>query len=224
MMSKSQIRKLLRNTVAGTLVAVTVFVLTSCSLSSGDVENTSITEEEKTFVITTEGHTGVEKLYDELKWRDEAMCAVAYIGTKSDWKSGADDVYREYFSHLPHDVFDDLELYDAGGNDVFLFIPRFDQEKISVYLTRTNNENKTEITDLLLSGNKPFYLICDNSKKHEGAKVDVLIPNVIKRTIAPIRSMFDGTVNDADGFQDITPKRLHFDKPHTTANEESQTN
>lgn len=216
-------RKALRIAAASVAVCM-LFLVSSCALGPSetpDVEET--THEQRTYVITTEGHTGNQLLYDVLLWDDNSVCAVAYLGNRSNWKNGREEVYRQSFSDLPEDIFYDLETYDTGGKDVYLFVPRFDQETVNLYAAEVNSDGGAHITELLFSGNEPFYLICDTVGGTSSAKIDVLVPKVLKRSIFPTRDMNDGTVVDADGFQDITPKGLHFDRPHTTAVQESKT-
>ena len=211
-------KNVIKETVAFIVVFVMLFSFSSCL----DLGNGTATES-RTYVITTEEITGKDLFYEELFWDDDSLGAVAYLGTRSNWKRGRDKVYEEYFSGIPKNVLDNLSTYDAGGNDVFLFVPRFDQEEISAYIGEADKKGNMHITDVLFSGNEAFYIICNTEKEMSNVKVNVKIKNAISRTIYPVRSMIDGTVVDADGFQDITPKFLQFDEPRTTIVEESQT-
>ncbi|MBQ3151478.1 MAG: hypothetical protein IJB86_09570 [Clostridia bacterium] len=214
-------QKFIRVTAAA-MTAVTLLLCASCGGQTNNTDTSSETEE-KTYVITTEMHTGRDMLYDGLHWHENSMCAVAYLGKKTDWKKGRDAVQKEEFSGLSNDIFDGLATYDAGGNNVYLFVPRFDQEKINVYTVSYDTEGKPHVTDLLFGGNEPFYLICDTIEGKSNVKVEVLITGVIKKAIFPKRDMNDGTVTDANGFQDITPEILTFDMPMTTAALETTT-
>ena len=211
-----------KNVIKETVAFIVVFVMLFSFSSCFDFGN-GTTKETKTFVITTEEHTGKDLFYDELFWEEDSLGAIAYLGNRNTWKSGRDKVYTEYFSGIPKSVLDNLSKYDAGGNDVFLFVPRFDQEDIRAYVGEADEEGNMHVTEMLFSGNEPFYIICNNENGNGNVKINVKLKNAITRTIYPVRSMMDGTVVDADGFQDITPKFLQFDEPLTTIIEESQT-
>lgn len=211
-------KNVIKETVAFFVVFVMLFSFSSCL----DLGNGTATES-RTYVITTEEITGKDLFYEELFWEEDSLGAVAYLGNRSNWKSGRNKVYEEYFSLISKDIFDSLSKYDAGGNDVFLFIPRFDQEDIRLYVGEADEEGNMHVTDMLFSGNEPFYIICNNENGKGNVKINVKLKNSVTRTIYPVRSMIDGTVVDIDGFQDITPKFLQFDEPMTTVIEESQT-
>ncbi len=206
--------------VMSAVLALTVLITaSSCSFGSSDDSN-GTTEEQKTYVITTEGHTGKQTIYDALTWEDNSVCAVAYLGNTSNWKNGRDKLYGEVFTEVDKEIFNGLETYDAGGNDVYLIVPRFDRENINLYGTQVDSEGKAHITSLIFSGNEPFYLKCSTINGTSSAKIEVLVPKVLKRVLLPTRDPVDGTVRDADGFQDITPSGIYFEKPQTTVGEQ----
>ena len=112
-------KNVIKETVAFIVVFVMLFSFSSC-LDFG----LETTKETKTYVITEEVYTGKDSFYEESFWEENSLGAIAYLGNRSNWKSGRDKVYVESFSEIPKDVFDSLNIYDAGGNDVFLFIPK----------------------------------------------------------------------------------------------------
>lgn len=211
----------LQKVTAFVVTVAMLFAFASCGKNDSTTDST--TKEPKTYVITTEEHTGEDRLYDEIFWHDSSICAVAYLGDRSYWEMGRDILLKESFSDAADEVFADIDIIDAGGNDVYLFIPRFNRGNISAYTTLVDSKGKVNANELLFYGNAPFYLICDSKNGTSNVKVEVLIPDVMRRSIIPSRDMVDGTVISADGFQDITPSGLHFDRPHTTAPKEMPT-
>ena len=115
----------------------------------------------RTFVITSQTRQGLEKLTEFVEWQSNALCAVQYLGTRSDYKKKMDALYEARYSQTGKDAYYAMQSVDVGGDEVYMIVPRFDLETISVFSIAVDSANKAHILRQSCETTEPFLLICD---------------------------------------------------------------
>ncbi len=169
----------MRKTAVLCVVFCVLFLLSSCTLPFGlqmqPEEDPSA--EAHTFVITTERHTGSDQLIDCVNWYANTLAALEYVGSRDTIEKSLKALHEKEFSSL--DAADILELkrVDLGGDDVFLVIPRFDQETMSVFTVKIDSEGSAHILNQAADLKTPFLLLC-NSTDQPNAQLSILLTDV----------------------------------------------
>ena len=154
-------------------VVLTLGVLLSaaaCTSPFAPEPETEPASAERTFVITEQAHVGLEKMADGVAWQNNALCAVEYIGERTDYADRLKSVYRKYFSDVDAASFDGMQRIDVGGSEVYLVVPRFDLEKFSVFSIAIDSEGKTHILKQAAETAAAFLLFC-NTKTDTNAAI-----------------------------------------------------
>ena len=185
-------------------VAAVLLTTASCALPfkrSPLPEETSVTG--STFVITTDGHLGLERMIDCVSWFDNTLCAMQYVGTRDNYKQNLETLRQKQFSQIEKDTFMSMKTIDATGNDVFLIVPRFDLETFSVFEIAVDTENKAHVLRLAGESRNAFLLICNASEK-PNAQLNVALSSLNQnfQTIL-LRDENSGDLQYGKGFQPI---------------------
>ena len=169
----------MRKTAVLCVLFSVLFVLSSCSLPFGlkmqPEEDPSA--EARTFVITTDHHSGSNKMIDSVDWYANTVAAVEYIGSRKNIDTALEKIAKEDFPTFDLEMILDLKRVDLGGNDVYLVIPRFDQETMSVFTVAIDSEGSAHILSQAADLQAPFVLLC-NSTNQPNAQLSVTLSKV----------------------------------------------
>lgn len=197
----------MRRGLALLLVFALLFTFVGCSVSFTPGEDSETTEEsatEHTFVITTQGLTGLYRMADGVKWRENTMCALQYLGSRSSYASNLRALYLNRFSVVDEESFDSMHRVDAGGDDVYLVVPRFELENISVFGIQTDSAGEVHILKQHADLEEPFLLFCDSSQESPNVQLSVSLKNTAGYyKMIPYKNMFSTVVSFPGGYQPI---------------------
>ncbi len=156
----------MRKWIALLTVAAVLLTTASCALP---FKKAPLPEEpsapENTFVITTAGHLGLEKMIDCVSWYDNTLCAMQYVGSRANYTENLETLRQKQFSQIDKDTFLSMKTIDATGDDVFLIVPRFDLETFSVLEIALDTEGRAHVLRLAGESKNAFLLICDATGK-----------------------------------------------------------
>ena len=119
----------------------------------------------RTYVITSQTHQGLDAMTDSISWQDNSLCVVEYLGGRSTYNNRLQSVYRSYFSAISESDFSAMQKVDLGGNDVYLVVPRFDLERISVFSIAVDSNGKSHILRQVTDSPEAFLLLCESTGK-----------------------------------------------------------
>ncbi len=163
-------------------------LFTACSLPFGlkmqPEEDSSALEH--TFVITTDQHVGSARLTDKVQWYANTLAALEYVGKRGSLESSLKSLYQAHFSDLEQSDLLDLKQIDLGGDDVFLVVPRFDQETMSVFTISVDSEGNAHILSQAADLQTPFLLLCNATDK-PNAQLGVTLVDVPGRFRTVVR-------------------------------------
>ena len=150
------------------LLAAAAILLTtaSCALpfKRSPLPEDSSTEE-NSFVITTAGHLGIEKMIDCVSWYDNTLCAMQYVGTRANYTQNLESLRQKQFPIIDKDTFMSMKLIDTTGDDIFLIVPRFDLETFSVFEIALDTEGRAHVLRLAGESKNAFLLACTATEK-----------------------------------------------------------
>ena len=164
----------MRKCLAAAFVLAVLLAASACTSPFAPEPETEPMSAERTFVITEQMHEGLEKMPDDVSWQDNALCAVQYIGERSTYTKNLQTAYRTYFSDVDASLFDNMQRIDVGGSEVYLVVPRFDLENISVFSIAIDSEGKTHILKQAGETASSFLLIC-NTKTDPNAAMSITL-------------------------------------------------
>lgn len=185
-------------------VAAVLLTTASCALP---LKRTPLPEDsstaENSFVITTYGHLGLEKMIDSVSWYDNTLCAMQYIGARDNYTKELEALREKQFSQIDRDTFMSMKTIDTTGNDVFLIVPRFDLETFSVFEIALDSEKHAHVLRLAGESKNAFLLICDASEK-PNAQLNASLSSLNQnfQTII-LRDETSGRLQYGKGFQPI---------------------
>ena len=158
---------------------------------------------ENSFVITTFGHLGLEKMIDCVSWYDNTLCAMQYVGTRANYKQNLETLRQKQFSQIDKDTFSSMKTIDTTGDDVFLIVPRFDLETFSVFEIAVDTENHAHVLRLAGESKNAFLLICSALGK-PNAQLNAALSSLNQnfQTII-LRDESSGNLQYGKGFQPI---------------------
>ena len=158
---------------------------------------------ENTFVITTAGHLGLEKMIDCVSWYDNTLCAMQYVGTRANFTQNLESLRQKQFSQIDKETFTGMKTIDATGDDVFLIVPRFDLETFSVFEIALDTENHAHVLRLAGEAKNAFLLICDAGSK-PNAQLNASLSSLNQNFQLIIRrDETSGSLQYGKGFQPI---------------------
>ena len=185
-------------------VAAVLLTTASCSLpfNRAPLPETPSTPE-NTFVITTAGHLGLEKMIDCVSWYDNTLCAMQYVGTRGNYTQNLESLRQKQFSQIDKDTFMSMKTIDTTGDDVFLIVPRFDLETFSVFEIALDTENRAHVLRLAGESKNAFLLICDAGAK-PNAQVNAALSSLNQNfQMIVLRDESSGSMKYGKGFQPI---------------------
>ena len=192
-------------------VMLTLGILLSAAACTSPFEPEPETEApsaERTFVITEQAHVGLEKMADGIKWQNNSLCAVEYIGERGDYADKLKAVYSQYFTGVDKSSFDGMQHIDVGGSEVYLIAPRFDLEKFAVFSIAIDSEGKTHILKQAGETSTAFLLFC-NTRSEVNAAVALTLKgsdHEQKMRIVMSRNAETGALNLPTGVQGLNSK------------------
>ena len=156
-----------------------------------------------TFVITTYGHLGLEKMIDCVSWYDNTLCAMQYVGTRENYKQNLETLREKQFSQIDKETFMSMKTIDTTGDDVFLIVPRFDLETFSVLEIALDAENHAHVLRLAGESKNAFLLFCNAAGK-PNAQLNASLSSLNQnfQTII-LRDETSGNLQYGKGFQPI---------------------
>ena len=196
----------MRKGLAVCLIPLLVVVFAGCAVSfqSSESETTEESATEHTFVITTQGLTGLYRMAEGVQWRENTMCALQYIGSRSDYYNTLHTIHQNRFSMVDDESFDSMRRVDAGGNDVYLVVPRFDLENISVFGIQADAEGNIHILKQYADLEEPFLLFCDSEADNMNVQLSVSLRNTGEYyKMIPQKAMFSAVTPFPGGYQPI---------------------
>lgn len=146
--------------IVALLTAAVLLSLTACAGPFQD-EPESPSSAEPSFVITTQGHLGVEMMMDKVNWYDNTVCAVESIGTRANYSQKLESLRQKRFEQIDADMVREMQVIDASGNDAFLFVPRFDLVNFQVFSVALDSEGEAHILRQTGESARAFVLLCD---------------------------------------------------------------
>ena len=182
-----------------------LFLLSSCSLPFGlkmqPQEDPSA--EAHTFVITTANHSGSDRLIDCVNWYANTLAALEYVGSRDNIDNALTQLHKNEFPSFDATDILDLKRIDLGGDDVFLVVPRFDQETMSVFTVAIDSEGSAHILSQAADLRTPFLLLC-NSTDQPNAQLSIMLTNVKGKFRTVVRrNPTTGDLLCEDNFQPI---------------------
>ena len=184
-----------------------VFSVTACSLPfslddlSGETEPSS---EERTYVITTENHSGLQLMADCIHWSDNSLCAIAYLGSAGTYQKKLASLHSSRFSDVDQESFDSMRQVKVGGNEVYLVVPRFDLEDLSVFEVGFDSEGESHVLRQVADMDEPFLLFC-TAEGTPNAQLSASLKSLNKhfKYIPLRRSGSEALADFAVGFQPV---------------------
>ena len=195
----------MRRWIALALAAVMILCLAACTSPFRQEipsQEESSSAAEPSFVITTFSHSGLEKMLDAVKWYDNAVCAIEYLGTRADYTKQLRDLCGRVFSQIDAETLQKIKILDGGGNDVFLLVPRFDLEEFSVFSIVLDERGHARVLRQVGETNHAFILICDAGSA-PNAQVNVTLSSLKQTFKAVVQKKEDGELSLGNGFQPI---------------------
>ena len=197
----------MRRGLALLVVFALLFAFVGCSVSfqpGSDAQTTEESATEFTFVITTQGLTGLYRMADGVHWRENTMCALQYVGSRNNFLGNLHTLYQNRFSVVDEDSFDAMRRVDAGGDDVFLVVPRFELENISVFGIQLDSEGETHILKQHADLEEPFLLFCNASAESPNVQLSTSLKNTPGHYKMIVdKTMFSSVVSCPGGYQPI---------------------
>ena len=164
---------------------VLLLTVAACDVPFSLEPETEPVSAERTFVITSKVAQGLEALPDGVDWQDNAICAVEYLGTRSTYAGKLQNLQNAFFSEADSASFASLPKVDVGGSDVYLVVPRFEMETISVFAVAVDSEGKTHILRQVTELPDSFLLFCTSSVK-PNAQLSIALSENDKRISAVV--------------------------------------